>query len=73
MTLWTAVRDAVLARVREAGRSTARLLVEALRARVAAGRVVLVVGSWRQVELDPGRYFAHGAARKSHRKNGGGP
>ena len=48
MTLWTRVRDGVLARVREGGRQVALALAEALRDRVAAGRVVLVVGSWRQ-------------------------
>lgn len=49
MTLWARVRDGVLARVREGGRQVALALAEALRDRVAAGRVVVVVGSWRQV------------------------
>lgn len=47
--LWTRIRDGVLARVREGGRQVALAIVEALRDRAEAGRVFVVVGSWRQV------------------------
>lgn len=49
MTIWTRVRDGVLARTHELGRQVALALVDGLRRAVASDRRVFVLGRWPEV------------------------